>query len=367
MDGLEGDFRPNESWGTQAVKPQPKRLREDRLRKFVADLFAARGMSSADAASVAEVLVWADLRGGETHGISRIPHYFGMIDKGALKPGATPVVTRDFGALVGIDAQGAAGPVAMKMALAEAKVRARAHGAGIAIVGRATHSGAIGCYAEAAASEGFAAIVLAAGPPLMAYHGARVPSLSTAPLAIAVPGEDNGTLMLDMASSLISNGRLKQAKRDGESLPAGWALDAEGRMATDADKAEVLLPMGGAKGSAFALLSECMTSLLAGAAILAPMLGPDGKRGHGQNATIILIDIARLREPDDYRSDVSVLSSIIRSLPRAEGADALRLPGERAASEARTRRSAGVPIPQKLWDEITALANKHDVCIPDLE
>jgi hypothetical protein len=123
MDGLEGDFRPNESWGTQAVKPQPKRLREDRLRKFVADLFAARGMSSADAASVAEVLVWADLRGGETHGISRIPHYFGMIDKGALKPGATPVVTRDFGALVGIDAQGAAGPVAMKMALAEAKAR----------------------------------------------------------------------------------------------------------------------------------------------------------------------------------------------------------------------------------------------------
>jgi LDH2 family malate/lactate/ureidoglycolate dehydrogenase len=110
-----------------------------------------------------------------------------------------------------------------------------------------------------------------------------------------------------------------------------------------------------------------MTSLLAGAAILAPMLGPDGKRGHGQNATIILIDIARLREPDDYRSDVSALSSIIRSLPRAEGADALRLPGERAASEAHARRNAGVPIPQKLWDEITALANKHDVCIPDLE
>lgn len=324
----------------------------------------ARGMSAQSADSVARVLVWADLRGGDTHGVSRIAHYFGMIDKGAMKPQAEPRLRVDFGALAAIDAQGAAGPVAMTMALGEAQARARAHGVGLALVGGATHAGAMGCYAEAAAREGFAAIVIAAGPPLMAYHGARIPSVSTAPIALAVPGGPEGVLVLDMASSRISNGALKLAKRDARPLPEGAALDGQGRETTDPAQAEVLLPVGGPKGAGFALMVECLTSLLAGAPILSRMLG-EGKKGHGQNATIILIDIARLRPQADFEADLDTLAKIVKGLPQAEGAQDLRLPGERGAGLARRRQREGVPVSGKVWAELAGLAAQYNVAVPE--
>ncbi len=338
---------------------------EAKLRAFVSQLFMARGMHAQDAAAVARVLVWADLRGGDTHGVSRIPHYFGMIDKGAMDPQAVPETRVDFGAVFALDAHKAAGPVAMMQALEQAQTRARAFGIGLGLVGGATHSGAIGCYAEAAARNGFAAIIFAAGPPLMAYHGARVASVSTAPVAIAVPGGPDGAILLDMASSLVSNGRLKNARRDKEILPLGWALDAEGKPATEAVKAEVLLPMGGPKGAGLALMSECITSLLAGAPILSAMLGPNGKRAHGQNATIILIDVARLREADDYASDIDALVEVMKGLPRVEGVDELRLPGERGARAAVLHAQGGIPVSPKVWAELVALAQAHQITVPE--
>jgi ureidoglycolate dehydrogenase (NAD+) len=337
---------------------------ESTLRGFIARLFMARGMSASSAEAVARVLVWADSRGGDTHGVSRTAHYFGMIDKGAMKPLAEPRLRVDFGALAAFDAEGAAGPVAMLKALDEAQTRARAHGIGMALVGGATHAGAMGCYAEAAARDGFAAIVIAAGPPLMAYHGARIPSVSTAPIAIAVPGGPDGVLLLDMASSRISNGALKHAKRDGKPLPEGSALDAQGRETTDPAQAEVLLPVGGPKGAGFALMVECLTSLLAGAPILSRMLG-EGKKGHGQNATIILIDIARLRPQEDFVADVDTLAGIVKRLPRAEGAPELRLPGERGARLASQRHREGVPVSAKTWAELVELATKYNVAVPE--
>ena len=346
------------------MAPASRIIAESALRDFVARLFRARGMGGTAAESVAEVLVWADLRGGDTHGVSRIAHYFGMIDKGALKPAASPGVRVDFGALVAFDAQGAAGPVVMMQALAEAKARAAAHGVGLALVGGATHAGAMGCYAEAAARDGFAAIVLAAGPPLMAYQGARTASVSTAPIAIAVPGGPEGVVLLDMASSRISNGRLKNARRDGEPLPEGSALDAQGRETTDPAQAEVLLPVGGPKGAGLALMVECVTSLLAGAPILSRMLGED-KKGHGQNATIILIDIARLRPREAFDADLDMLAEVVKRLPRAEGVDEIRLPGERGAKLARRRRREGIPVAPKIWAELVELANKYEVAVPE--
>lgn len=350
------------------VKPisatKPVIVPESILCAFIAALFMARGMARASAEAVARVLVWADLRGGDTHGVSRTAHYFGMIDKGALKPLAEPRIRVDFGALVAFDAQGAAGPVAMMKALEEAQTRARAHGVGLAIVGGATHAGAMGCYAEAAARNGFAAIVFAAGPPLMAYEGARIPSVSTAPIAMAVPGGPEGVILLDMASSRISNGRLKQARRDGETLPEGAALDAQGRETSDPAAAEVLLPVGGPKGAGFALMVECIASLLAGAPILTRMLG-EGKKGHGQNATIILIDIARLRAQGEFTADVDALAEIVKALPRAEGAGPIRLPGERGARLADQRRRDGVSVSPKIWAELVELASTHKIAVPE--
>jgi ureidoglycolate dehydrogenase (NAD+) len=334
------------------------------LADFVQRLFVARGMSSQDAGTIARVLVWADMRGSDTHGISRIPHYFGMIDKGAMKPQAVPRLQADFGALFSLDAQGAAGPVAMMAVLDHAQERAKQFGVGLGVMGRATHAGAIGFYAEHAARNGFAAIIFAAGPPLMAYEGSSLASASTAPLAMAVPGGPAGVVLLDMAASQISNGRLKQARRDKETLPVGWALDAQGRPATDAAKAETLLPLGGPKGSGLALMSETLTSLLAGVPLLAPML-MQGKKGHGQSAMMILIDIARLRDRHDFSLDLNTLVSVMKDLPRMDGVHELRLPGERGSRALEEARAHGLKIDAKVWNELVDLAHAHHVVLPE--
>ena len=335
----------------------------DLLRDFVTRLFQARGMSAFDAQSIAEVLVWADQRGADTHGVSRISHYFGMIDKGAMKPQAVPHMRADFGAVFSIDGQGAAGPIVMRDVVKIAQDRARQFGIGLGTMGRSTHAGAIGFYAEHIARQGMAAIVLAAGPPLMAYEGARIASLSTAPLAMAVPGGPDGVVLLDMASSLVSNGRLKKARRDGEILPEGWALDAQGKSARDAAQADVLLPMGGPKGSGLALMVEILTSLLASAPLLAPIL-QQGKKGHGQSVTLIAIDLMRLRAASDFASDVDALTKVIKALPRVEGVDELRLPGERSAKVAKASAAQGLLIHGKVWNELTDLAHVHGVAMP---
>ena len=334
------------------------------LTAFVAALFVDRGMSEADARAFADMLVWAESRGTDSHGLSRMDAYLTMIDKGHIDPRAQPELRVDLGAVFSLDAKRGAGPVSMMRALDGARTRARAFGIGMGLVGRATHAGAIGYYAEKAARDGFAAIVLAAGPPIMAYHGARIASASTAPVAMAVPGGPDGAILLDMASSLVSNGRLKQARRARETIPETWALDADGRPTTDAEAAVIPLPMAGAKGAGLSLLIECLTSVLAAAPILSAMLGPDGKRAHVQNVMIILIDVARFRAVSDFTADIDTLAGVLHALPAIDSAQPVRLPGERGAKAAARAAREGVRIPEKLWRELTGIAAARGVPVP---
>src|SRR6266702_5187630 len=197
------------------------------LKRFASNIFARTGMPEADAAVVADVLVWANLRGVDTHGVARIPRYVDLIEGGDMNPSPAIAIRTETPASVLIDADRAAGPIAMTRATAEAMRKARDTGVGLALVRATTHTAALGYYTLAAAREGMAAIALAASWPNMAYHGARAAGVSTSPISIAVPGAE--PLVLDMATSVVSMGKLNQAKRTGEPIPAGWALDKDGK------------------------------------------------------------------------------------------------------------------------------------------
>jgi ureidoglycolate dehydrogenase (NAD+) len=199
-----------------------------------------------------------------------------------------------------------------------------------------------------------AAIAYSASTANMAYHGARAAGVSTAPLAIAVPGEQ-GPIALDMASSIISNGRLMQARRIGEPLPPGSALDATGELTTDARSAAMPLPLGGAKGSGLALLIECLTSLIAGNPILAEALERTrlGER-HRQNAAVIVLDLARFVDPAQFRREAARLARALKALPPQAGMEIL-LPGERGARTAAARQSEGIELPRAVYEELRSL------------
>jgi LDH2 family malate/lactate/ureidoglycolate dehydrogenase len=331
------------------------KIAAERLQAWVARVFANGGMPALDAETVARVLVWANLRGMDTHGVVRVPRYMEWLRSGELNARPSMTTRNEAAACVLLEADRAAGPVAMTFASELATQKAKAAGIGLCLVRGTTHTAALGYYTQTAAEAGMAAIAFSASGPNMAYHGARAAGVSTAPLALAVPGE-HGPVALDMASGVVSLGRLALARRSNETLQPGWALDGKGQPTTDPREAKLPLPLGGPKGSGLSLLIECLTSLLAGNPLLAEVLEgtPQGKR-HRQNGAVIALDVARFVEPRQFAREVARLARAIKALPAQPGEEIL-LPGERGARAAAQRGRDGIPLPGPVLEELRALA-----------
>jgi ureidoglycolate dehydrogenase (NAD+) len=247
------------------------------------------------------------------------------------------------------------GPVAVMEGAARAVERAKQTGVCFALIRHTTHTGAIGRYAQWIAGRGCATLLMGAGPTLMAYHGARVASMATSPIAIAVPSS-NGLIALDMSSSTISNGKILQARATGAALPEGTVLTAAGEPTTDPKQAETLLPLGGPKGSGLAFMFEMLASVLAAAPIQAPALSPQKRARHTANTAMLVIDIETFRPLIDFQADADALAAVVKALPRRAGFDEILLPGERGNRTEAARRKTGIPIPAKLWEELAAMA-----------
>lgn len=333
----------------------------ERLRALVGDIFVRAGMVEDGARTVADVLVWAELRGMGSHGVMRVPRYVEWMRRGDLN-GRPHITSTESGATITVDADRAAGPVAMVRATELAVVKARETGVALALVRSTTHTAALGYYTQLGARSAMATLAITASVPNMAYHGARAAGVSTAPLSIAVPGDEE-PLALDMGSGVISVGRLAQARRSGEQLPDGAALDQRGMPTTDPRAASIPLPLGGPKGSGLALLIECLASLLAGNPILAEALEgtPEGKR-HYQNALVIAIDVARFVPLETFRKEVKRLIRAIKALPPQPGTEIL-VPGERGRRNA-AKLASDVPLPAAVLDELRALAASLGVQVP---
>jgi ureidoglycolate dehydrogenase (NAD+) len=258
-----------------------------------------------------------------------------------------------------------AGPVCMMQAAVKCIELARLYGVGIGLLSDPTHLGAIGYYANWVAEQGLAAIVMVAGRPFMAYHGAKAATVGTSPIAIAIPSDDleEGPLLLDMASSVIAAGRVRQAIEQGATLPDGAAIDAEGRATSDPASARTVLSLGGPKGSGLSLMFECLTGILAGTPIVASTARGDGAVPL-QNAMIVVLNIDNFRAAAGYAADIRDLKTAVRSFPRRRGFDELLLPGERGNREARLRQRTGIPIGPRTWRELNGLATALSVDLP---
>ena len=339
------------------------RVSHGELLRFTTAVFSATGMSPPDAASVAEVLVWANERGVDSHGIVRIPVYLTEIRKGEFKPTAQPLTRNLLPATFMLECNRAAGAVCMMRAAAQAIELSEKFGVGVGLVSNPSHLGAIGRYAQWVAERGHAALVMLGGLPFVAYHGAKVASIGTSPVAIGIPAPaaQDAPLLLDMATSVTSSGRIRDAAAAGEAIPEGMAIDAQGKPTTDPRQAKALLPIGGAKGSGLSLMFECLTGILAGTPIIAVLGGTSGAKAPIQNAMIIVFNVANFRTLPDYRHDIQQLKEMVKGLPRREGFSELLLPGERGDREAERRRCTGIPLPAKLWIELGNVAREFGI------
>src|SRR5262249_33410557 len=325
---------------------------------------AAAGCSDEYATVVADVLLWANLRGVDSHGVVRVPRYIEMFKSGEAKANPALKTRRLRPAALLVDADGAPGPVALHTAMAGAIDAARESGVAWASVRGTVHTGAIGCYAELAAGGGVVGGGIVGGVPHMGEHGARGAGVARSPLAIAVPSRQHGTLLLDMATATIALGKIAQHKIRGLPLPEGAALDADGLPTVDAAKAVTPLPMAGAKGSGMSLMFELMTSVLVGNPIVAPFHAKaPGGRKHRQNAAMLSIGSARVGDPDSFKSLVDETVEAIKAMPPAEVGAEVLLPGERGARTFAQRRKDGIPIPAPTWEALVEAAGAAGIDI----
>lgn len=336
------------------------------LAAFVREAFTRSGLAEAHAATVADVLVWANLRGIDTHGVIRVPRYLELVALGDMNPRPAIRITRDMPAAVLVDVDRAIGPVAMTEGMKIAIGKAEVAGIGLAVIRRATHTAALGYYTLQAAARNMIGIAMSGSWPNMAYHGAHAAAVSTAPISVAVPGGARGPVLLDMGTGIVSVGKLNQAKRTGQPIPAGWALDKSGQPTTDPATASTPLPMAGPKGSGLALMIEILTGVLGANPILADYLTDVGeKKRHRQNALAIAIDIGRFIDPPAFGAEVERLAGVIKALPRDPAVPEILLPGERGDRAFAARSRDGIPLPPGVRTGLDKVATR--LGMPSLE
>ncbi len=340
-------------------------LAAEQLAVLAAAIFTRAGMSADHADKIAEVLVWADLRGAPSHGVQRIPRYIEIIDAGEMNLHAAMTIVKELPAAVLIDADRAPGQVSMRFAAAEAVRKAKAGGIGLALVRRTTHTAALGFYTRLVALEGMAAFAGSASWPNMIYHGARHVGVATNPFSIAVPRGAGEPLILDMATGVVALGKIVHAARSGQPIPEGWALDENGNPTTDPAKAALPLPLGGPKGSGLALMIEFIASLITANPLIAETLEDtaEGKK-HRQNAFLIAIDIAAFGGVDAFGASVERTVKDLKALPRQDSVAEILMPGERGARELAKRRKNGITIPVATWKDISGVAARFGVALP---
>lgn len=342
----------------------PVIISKDALLDFTRAVFAAAGVTPEMAESWARVLIWANLRGVDSHGVIRVPRYLDLLRSKAINPRPDMRIEKRAGAVAVLEADRAPGPVAMQRAMDEAITRAREVHVGWCAARNIGHAGAIGYFALQAAEAGMAGIAMTASGPMMAYHGARGAGVSTNPLAIAVPAGAHRPYLLDMSTATVANGKILAARDRREPVPIGWGIDAEGRDTTDPAKIATLLPLGGAKGSGLSFMIECLCSLAVGNPRVAPALTGGGVESPFLNGLAIAVDLSAFGDVEAFKREADALGEAIAALPRAEGVERILLPGERGDAILREREAHGIPIPQGTWARLVKAAQSVGVAAP---
>ena len=333
------------------------------LWEFTKEVFVRVGLPPEDAEIEADVLVWANLRGVDSHGVLRIPQYVRSMARGHMKPRPSIRVMKETPATLLIEADHALGPVVTVMAMRRAVEKARQVGVGWCLIRNTTHQGAMAYYGLMAAAEDMAGLAIVCSPPNMAPYGARVAGVHNSPIAIAVPAKKHRPLVLDMATSVAAGGKVSLAADKGIPLPLGWALDKDGNPTTDPKQVAALLPFGGAKASGLALMFECLSSLMVGNPLLESVL-MGGERKPTQNSIVAAINIGMFTDVEEYKAHVDKVIEGIKALPTADGFEEILVPGEPEDRIEEERGRIGIPLPPGTVRRLQEVADKLGIEMP---
>lgn len=326
-------------------------------RRLVRDAMVAVSATPTEAEAVADNLLEADLRGHDSHGLARLGTQVNPVRGGRVRVGARPFIEREGTAALVMDADRALGPHAMTIAVGEAVRRAERAGSCALALHNYGYTAYVGRYAELAVERDCVAVLMLKSRTAVHPHGGLRRLIGTNPLTIGIPTEGDPVLV-DLATSTSSNGKLQAALRSGRPIPADWAVDERGVPTTDPAAAVrgALSPLGGAKGYALGLAVDVLASILSHGTST-PFAFADGP-AEPWGALILALHVPAFMEPREFRRQVSDYLRRIKQSPTAPGFDEILLPGERSYRLRAERLKRGVPMPDAVWRQVTALCGE---------
>lgn len=347
-------------------------ISESALSTFTRETFEHLGLSSQHASLVSDCLVKANLRGVDSHGVSRIPIYAKRLRLKLVNPRPNIQATRVAPAASLVDGDDGMGMIVGTRAMAEAIAIARESGMGLTGVHRSTHYGMAAYYVLQAISEDCIGFAFTNSSPGMPPWGGSKPILGVNPIAVGVPAGRRPPFVLDMAMSVMARGKIRLASLQEEPIPEGIALDAEGRPTTDGLKVldgGTVLPFGDHKGSGLALWMEIMGGVFTGAAFAGEMRSLYGDFSGPQRIGHVFMamrpDLFMPLEEFKNRMD-RMIERYINS-PRAVGCDEILMPGELEEREEAKRRVTGLPVSPQIAEELRREAEELGILFPEGE
>ena len=324
------------------------------LRDLAERALLNAGASEATAPITARALADAEAQGLASHGMARVAQYATHLRNGRADGCAVPVIARERGGAILVDAQCGLAFPACALAVDEAIRRARECGVAFAGVTNSHHFGVAAWHLEPVAAAGMVGLAFGNSPAAMPTAGGRRALFGTNPIAAVFPRRDRDALSIDLSLSEVARGKVMVAAKEGRPIPLGWALDREGRPTTDPKVAleGSMLAMGGTKGAMLALIVELLVTALTGAALgfeASSFFVDEGNRPRiGQAFLVIDPDALAGRETYFER-----LETLIAAMLDDEG---VRLPGARRAALAGKARAQGIEIAEPLADQLRALS-----------
>lgn len=351
-------------------EPSKIRTREADELAFIVSALRALNVSADDARDVAEILVAADLRGVESHGIARLDMFYcRRIEAGVVKARPSYTVSRETPTQIALDADNGLGHPAAKHAMAATIAKARDNGLAFGTVRNSNHFGIAAYYAMMAPEHGLIGLAMTNSTHLAVPTFGRQKTQGTNPIAVAVPAGEKPPFVLDMATTGVTYGRLEVSQRKGKPLKTGWAVDADGRETLDPEVAMTtgaLLPLGGYgtgngghKGYGLGALVEILCGVLSGGMFGTELrLDERGLHGGTVGHFFAAFRVASLRDLGAFGADLDRELAAFESSAPAPGAERVITAGTPEREFTERYRAEGVPIDPKVWVGLDALAER---------
>lgn len=337
------------------------------LTEFATSIFERSQIPAAEARQVAESLVLANLKGHDSHGVIRIIEYVDWVRRGWIEPASHLEVVREQPCILILDGHFGFGQVVGREAIALGIDKAKRDGACILSLRCSGHLGRVGEFMELAAAAGLVSFGMTnthGAGVLVAPHGGCERRLSANPVVGGAPSGSAGSLVMDMSTCKVAEGKIKVARNKGEELSPGLFVNGQGEPSTSpeeyyADPPGAILPMAGHKGFALAMFCEVFAGAMTGAGC-----SKTGVDRVANGFMAFLLDPSAFCGTGFYTTEIEALGHFVKSSKLMTGFDEILLPGEPEARERNRREAGGILIDEITWKKICDIAVVREVAIP---